>query len=199
MPSAGKGSKIVSVGVSESKVSELISNYGIWTIEDSFTDTNQQNAVEDVISPISFGVDKTSPNGLVRWNAALKVFVILKGGPFIFKTRVRAARVGGSTGESELFFQAQLSVDLGSNWFSTGNSVDLKLDDNKQVEIFFDSSPVEFSKDLLVRQMFARSSLGTNFGSLISGTPSTALISQGVAVSPAAQVTIYRLKDFNYV
>ena len=186
-------------GISESEVNSLIANYGIWEIEDSFTSFDQQDAVEDILTPIDFGGTKTSPNGLVKYDDTGKYFEVLKSGGFFTKTRARAARIGGSAGESELFLQSQFSIDNGSSWINTGNSVDVKLDNSRQVEIFFDFSPVYFPAGVLIRQVFARSSLGTDFGSLISGIPSAPLQALGLSSSPAAQVSIYRLRDFDYV
>lgn len=184
--------------VTTSKVSSMISEYGVWELEDSFTSLDQQDAISDSLSAIDFGDSKTSTNGIIEYDDVNKYFRILKGGALFIKTRARAARIGASTGESELFLQAQISTDNGSSWVSIGNSVDVKIDDARQVEIFFDFSPVEFVKGALVRQVFARSSLGTNFGSLIAGMPSPALSLQGVLPAPAAQVSAYRLKGFNY-
>lgn len=176
----------------------MISEYGIWELEESFTSLDQQDAVTDLLSSIDFGESKTSINGLVEYDDTGKFFKVLKGGAFFFKTRARAARVGASSGESELFLQAQISTDNGASWINIGNSVDVKIDDSRQVEIFFDFSPAEFPSGLLVRQVFARSSLGTDFGSLIAGIPSASLVSQGLSSSPAAQVSVYSLRGFNY-
>ncbi len=67
MPISDKDSLIKSggTGLSEAEVKDLIHNYGIWEIEDTFTSFVQQDAVEDVLTPIDFGDTKTSPNGLV--------------------------------------------------------------------------------------------------------------------------------------
>lgn len=185
-------------GANESRVTELIESYGVWEIEDSFTSFDQQDAAEDVLTPLDFGNAKVSPNGLIEYDNANKYFRVLKSGCYFTKTRARAARIGGSAGESELFLQSQFSIDNGVNWVNTGNSVDVKLDDSRQVEVFFDFSPVYFPAGILVRQIFARSSLGTNFGSLIPGIPSVPLQNLGLSSSPAAQVSVYRLRDFNY-
>lgn len=185
-------------GVAISQVNELISNYGAWELEESFTSLDQQDAISDSLSAIDFGDSKTSTNGIIEYDDVNKYFRILKGGALFIKARARAARIGASLGESELFLQAQISTDDGLTWVSIGNSVDVKIDNARQVEIFFDFSPIELTKGTLVRQVFARSSLGTNFGSLIAGIPSPVLSLQGILPAPAAQVSVYRLKGFNY-
>lgn len=184
--------------ITQSEVSELISNYGIWEIEDSFTSLAQQDAVEDVISPIDFGGAKTTPNGLVSYDDNNKLFTVLKSGAYLVKTRTRLARVGASNGTSEVFLQAQVSVDNGVTWVNNGNSIDVKLQDTDEVDIFFDFSAIYFSAGVKIRQTFARSSTGANFGSAVSGVPSLPLQAAGINSSPSAQVTIYRLRDFNY-
>lgn len=185
-------------GLTERRVSELISSYGIWELEASFTSFDLQNAVEDVISPIDFGTSKTSPNGLVSYEDTTKDFNILKSGAYLVKTRSRLARVGANAGVSEIFLQAQVSTDGGVNWVNNGNSVDVKLQDTDEVEIFFDFSAIFFPLGIRLRQTFARSSLGSNFGSVIAGVPSVPLQNLGLEPSPSAQVSVYRLRDFNY-
>lgn len=189
----------VQIGLSESQVNDLIHEYGTWELEESFTSLVQQDAVEDALTNLDFGATKTSPNGIISYNNTTKVLESLKSGPLLAKTRVRLARVGGSAGTSEVFLQAQSSTDGGSNWVNTGNSADISLKDSEQVEIFFDFAAVYFSTGLLIRQVFARSSTGTDFGSAIAGIPSAPLQALGISSSPAAQVSIYRLRDFNYV
>lgn len=196
MPTSKK--TVMSGVVSESRVNELIRNYGIWVQEESFTSLAQQDAAEDVLTPIDFGESKTSPNGLISYDDTLKSFTSIKGGPFMAKTRCRARRIGGSAGESELFLQAQISTD-NVNWVNTGNPVDIALVDSKVIELFFDFSPVEFTAGLKFRQVFTRSSTGTDFGSFVSGIPSVPLQNLGIGTSPAAQFSVYRLKDYNYV
>lgn len=198
MPSAGIGSRVIGLGVSEGRVNELISDYGAWEIEDTFTSFDQQDAVEDVISPIDFGASKTSPSGLISYDDSTKTFTVLKGGAYLVKTRSRLARVGANAGVSEVFLQAQVSIDGGASWINNGNSVDVRLQDTDEVEIFFDFSAVSFPLGVMLRQTFARSSLGSNFGSAIAGVPSAALQALGLESSPSAQVTVYRLRDFNY-
>lgn len=188
-------------GASINEVNELISQYGVWELEDTFTSFDRQDAVEDVVTPIDFGASKTTPDGLVQYDdsVGVKEFTVLKSGPYFVKTRQRAARIGGNAGESELFVQSQFSVDNSVSWLPNGNSVDLKLDDSKQVEIFFDMSPVFAPAGLKLRQVFARSSEGTDFGSFLPGTPSAALTAAGITDSPAAQISLYKLRGYNYV
>lgn len=195
--------------ITESRAKQLIHNFAGATLEASFTSYTQQDAPYDSVDVISFGDFiagsngvpvaisgvTISENGLIQYNPATKVFTVLKGGYFGVKTRQRAQRVGASAGVSDLFVQAQISINGGASWLPTGNSVDLKLDDDRQVEIFFDFSQVYFPAGVKLRQVYGRSSNGTNFGSLVVGTPSAGLSSAGITVAPSAQVTIYRLNN----
>ena len=176
-----------------------------YTLESVFTSFAQQDAPFDSTSTISFGEFITSPsgvstpivgtatseNGFIQYDTATNEFTVLKSSGFAVKTRQRALRVGGNQGESELFVQAQVSVNGGATWLPTGNAVDIKLDDSRQVEIFFDFSNVILPAGVKLRQIFGRSANGTDFGSLVAGIPSSGLIAAGVTNAPAAQVSVY--------
>lgn len=168
-----------------------------FTIEESFTDQTTQTAITtDSPQIVKFGIAKTSPNGIISIDNT-GVLTILKTGPLSFKSRVNLGRTGAS-GTSILHLWVEGSLD-GITWSILGNSVKVHLDSSTEIDTFFDFTPIYLTKNYKLRTMFARSSLGTNYGDIIQAPLSSGLASYGLAPTPSAQLSVYRSNNWNYV
>lgn len=173
-----------------------LNNHG-FTTEAVFTDfTTQSGSPIDVPKQVKYGVANTSPNGIISVDTAGNV-TILKSGPMFIKSRIRIGRTGAS-GYSDVFVWVEVSINGGASWAVFGNSVDVRLNNASEVEVFFDMSPVALPVGTILRSMFARSSTGDNSGDLVPASPSTTLATYGVPVAPSAQLTVYRSVSYNY-
>lgn len=180
-----------------------ISNKGISgddagaNLHESFVDlTLQTGAPLDTPIQVKYGPAKTSPNSILSIDAA-GTLTILKGGPFLFKSRLRASRSGAS-GTSSLFFWVEISTNGGATWTILGNSIDIRLENANQQDVFFDFSSLTLPKGIKLRSMFARSSTGSDFGDLVPSVPSAALQTYGLPTAPSAQLSIYTNNNYNY-
>lgn len=167
------------------------------TLEASFTDTTTQSGAPiDTPKQVKYGPALTSPSGIVSIDT-LGTLTVLKTGPLFVKSRLRAGRTGAS-GISSIFFWVEISLDGGAVWNIFGNSIDIRLDNSTESDVFFDFSTLFLDKGIKLRSMFARSSTGDNSGDLIPSTPSAALQAYGVPIAPSAQISIYRSRDYLY-
>lgn len=184
------------------KLNEIITDVNAlrrtgWTIEDSFTDfTTQSGSPVDTPVVVKYGAPKTSPNGIVSVDAN-GIFTFHKTATLFAKSRIRAGRTGAA-GYSSIFFWAEISVDGGNTWQIFGNSIDVRLNNSEESDLFFDISAIVFPAGIKFRSMFARSSTGDDSGDLRSSTPSAALQSYGVPIAPSAQISIYRSTTYPY-
>lgn len=168
-----------------------------YPIEAQFTDTTTQVGQLDSPVSIKFGSAGSSTNNLLSIDAN-GIITALKTGPFFGKTRIRAQRTGAA-GTSVLIFYTQISTDGGTNWSVLGNAGTITLENSHETDVFFDMSPITVTTGLKIRQMFSRTSSGTDYGDLVPYTPPAPLIALGVPTVPSAQLTIYRLANYNYV
>lgn len=167
------------------------------TLEASFTDTTTQSGAPiDTPKQVKYGPALTSPSGIVSIDT-LGTLTVLKTGPLFVKSRLRAGRTGAS-GISSIFFWVEIGLDGGAVWNIFGNSIDIRLDNSTESDVFFDFSTLFLDKGIKLRSMFARSSTGDNSGDLIPSTPSAALQAYGVPIAPSAQISIYRSRDYLY-
>lgn len=180
-----------------------ISNKGISgdsagaNLHEAFVDlTLQTGAPLDTPIQVKYGPAKTSPNSILSMDAA-GTLTILKGGPFLFKSRLRASR-SGAAGTSSLFFWVEISTNDGVSWSILGNTIDIRLENANQEDVFFDFSSLTLQKGIKLRSMFARSSTGTNYGDLTPSTPSLALQTYGLTTTPSAQLSVYTSNNYNY-
>lgn len=167
------------------------------TLEVSFTDlTSQLGATADAVKQVKYGPAQTSPTGIVSIDATGNL-TIIKTGPFFIKSRLRIGRTGAS-GVSSIFFWVEISINGGSTWDILGNSIDVKLDNSTESDVFFDFSTLFLNAGIKLRSMFARSSTGDNSGDLLPSVPSAALQAYGVPTAPSAQISIYRARGYPY-
>jgi hypothetical protein len=167
------------------------------TLEVSFTDaTMQSGAPIDTPKQVKYGAPATSPSGIVAIDA-IGNLTVLQTGPLFIKSRLRVGRTGAS-GISSIFFWVEISLDGGVVWNILGNSIDVRLDNSTENDVFFDFSTLFLDKGIKLRSMFARSSTGDNSGDLMPSTPSAALQAYGVPIAPSAQISIYRSRDYLY-
>lgn len=167
------------------------------TLEVSFTDlTIQAGATADTVRQVKYGPALTSPGGIASIDA-VGTLTILKTGPFFIKSRLRIGRAGAA-GVSSIFFWVEISANGGSAWNILGNSIDVRLDNSTESDVFFDFSTLFLNAGIKLRSMFARSSTGNNSGDLLPSVPSAALQAYGVPTAPSAQISIYRSRDYPY-
>lgn len=185
-------------GVQIDDPQEILPFNGTYALEASFTDmAAQSGAPVDTPKTIRIGPPATSSTGLLTVDAA-GIIRVNKAGPYAVKSRARVTRAG-ATGSSQVFFWTEISMNNGGSWITLGNSVCVQLDSSSESQTFFDFSLLDLPAGMLVRQRFARSSLGDNSGDLTPITPSAALITAGAASAPSAQTTVYRVAGFNYL
>lgn len=166
-------------------------------LHDSFVDTTAQSGVAlDTPMQVKYGPAKVSPNSIIDM-AADGTLTVLKGGPFLFKSRLRASRTGAA-GTSSLFFWVEISINGGASWSILGNTIDIRLENANQEDVFFDFSSLTLPKGVKLRSMFARSSTGTNYGDLTPSAPSAALQTYGLTTAPSAQLSVYTSNNYNY-
>lgn len=167
------------------------------TLEVSFTDaTTQSGSPIDTPKQVKYGAALTSPSG-IAFMGADGTLTILKTGPFFIKSRLRVGRTGAS-GVSSIFFWVEISIDGGATWNILGNSIDIRLDNSTESDVFFDFSTLFLNQGIKLRSMFARSSTGDNSGDLMPSSPSAALQAYGVPIAPSAQISIYRSRSYRY-
>lgn len=159
--------------------------------EGVFTSQDTQIGLLDTPKVITYGAGGNSANGHITMSAG-GVVTINTSGYYAFKLRSRITRTGPA-GFSSTFFWAEISIDGGTTWNITGNSVDIKLDSGNEVDIFFDFSPLYFPSGVMLRNSFARNGDNVNDGNLVASAPSAALSGLGVPDSPSAQLTVYRV------
>lgn len=178
-----------------------------YTEEVRFIDlTTQTGGALDAVAPVTLGAGGVSPNGLITMDAS-GVATINKTGPYMIKQNFQVAR-DSPEGNSEVFFQAQISVDNGATWSGLGNSVNRRIDNDKVINIFFDISAIFIPAGAKLRNVWAKSSVGgdpadpstgVNNGLLIHTRPSAALVALGFADAPSAVAVVYKLQGYNYV
>ena len=162
-----------------------------YTLDGSFISEATQVGISDTPKTAVFGAGGVSAGGSTSM-AVSGELEILATGFYALKQRFRASRTGAS-GVSEMFFWAEVSIDGGSNWAVTGNSVDIALDSSNETTVFFDITNIELAAGTKLRSRFSRSSEGTDFGDLSAGVPSAALIALGVPTAPSTQISIYKI------
>lgn len=167
------------------------------TLEATFLDTTTQSgAPVDTPIQVKYGPDSSPGLGIVSMSA-VGTLTILKTGPLFIKSRLRVGRTGAS-GISSVFFWVEISLDDGATWNILGNSIDVRLDNSTESDVFFDFSTLFLTKGTKLRSMFARSSTGNNSGDLMPSTPSATLLAYGVQPAPSAQISVYRSRDYPY-
>lgn len=181
------------------QVDPVLINPVYYIVEQDYVSSIVQNPSSlDVPVQVSYGTGATSTNGIISVDAQGTI-TCLKSGPLFFKTRHRVGRSGAS-GISHVFQWIETSLNGGTTWIKIGNSISVSLDNSNDVAFFFDSTPFFMQAGQKLRSMIARSSLGgSNSGGLLPEQPSAALLALGVNVSPSAQLTIYRLENWNYI
>ncbi len=168
-----------------------------FSLEDSFVDQLTQTlSALDTPQVVKFGVEKTSPNGLVSITSA-GIVTVNKTGPLSFKSRINLGRTGAS-GTSLLHLWVEGSTD-GVTWTILGNAVQVRLDNSTETDTFFDFTPTYFPAGYKLRTMVARSSLGTNAGDVVQSPLSTGLLAYGLLPTPSAQLSVYKSNNWNYV
>lgn len=167
--------------------------------------TTQAGAALDSSTTVLLGNGGTDPEGLVTMDA-FGVVTVNKTGPYMVKQNFQIAR-DTTPGNSEIFFQAQLSVDNGVSWVALGNSVNRRIDNDKVINIFFDISAIFIPAGAKLRNVWAKSSVGgdpndpssgVNNGLLIHTRPSAALLALGFEDAPSAIAVVYKLQGYNY-
>lgn len=166
--------------------------------------TSQLGAGLDLLAPVSLGVGGTDPDGIVTGSGA--VITVNKTGPIMIKQNFQVGR-DSNPGNSELFFQAQVSIDNGVTWTGIGNSANRRITNTTTINIFFDVAPIFVQAGTQFRNVWAKSSvggdpnaptIGVDNGLLLHSSPSAALLALGVEDAPSAIAVIYKLQGYNY-
>jgi hypothetical protein len=179
------------------EIANAINKGGGYSLYESFVDTTSQTGSPiDTPKQVKYGNAKTSPTGILSMDSAGTI-TVLKGGPLLLKSRLRASRTGAA-GTSSLFFWVETSVDNGVTWNILGNSIDIRLENSSQEDVFFDFSSLTLPTGIKLRSMFARSSTGSNYGDLTPSSPSAALQAYGLPIAPSAQLSVYKLNGYVY-
>ena len=171
-----------------------------------FTQLSTQNGPAlDTLETILLGAGGSDPDGIVTV-AANGEITINKSGPLMFKQTFQLAK-GGGAGTVEAFFLAEASADNGATWNPLGASINRRITNQRNINVFFDVSPVFLTAGLKVRNRWCQSSVGgdpsdptvgVDDGSLLYTEPSAALQTAGVQPAPSASAVIYKLNGYNY-
>ncbi len=162
-----------------------------YTPQGTFISGDLQAGALDTPQTITFGAGGTTDDGGATVGAD-GVITVNDSGFWSVKQRFRAGRAGAS-GTSIIFFWAEISTDGGSTWDIIGNSVSIPLESASDTSVFFDLANLQVPAGTKLRNRFARSSTGSDFGDLRVGVPSAALQAAGVPDAPSAQATFYKI------
>lgn len=166
--------------------------------------TTQVGGALNVVAPVTLGVGGTSPNGLVTGSGA--VITINKTGPYMIKQNFQVSR-NSNPGNTEFFFQAQVSTDNGVTWVGIGNAANRRITNTSTISLFFDIAPLFVIAGTQFRNVWAKSSVGGDpnnpttgvaEGILIHTRPSASLVAAGFQDGPSAIAVLYRLEGYNY-
>ncbi len=185
---------------------DKIPNYQYYTEETRFVDlTTQMGGALDVAVTVTLGPGSTSPNGIITGSAGS--LIIEKTGPIMIKQNFQVSR-NSNPGNTEFFFQAQISLDDGVTWFGIGNAANRRITNTSTINLFFDIAPIFVTAGTRFRNVWAKSSTGGDpsdpttgvaEGVLIHTRPSATLLAAGFQDAPSAIAVIYRLEGYNYV
>lgn len=179
------------------EIANAINKGGGYSLYENFIDTTSQTGSPiDTPKQVKYGNAKTSPTGILSMDSSGTI-TVLRGGPLLLKSRLRASRTG-SSGTTSMFFWVESSIDNGTTWGILGNPIDIQLENANQDDVFFDFSSLTLPTGIKLRSMFARSSTGTDYGDLTPSTPSSALQAYGLPIAPSAQLSVYKLNGYVY-
>lgn len=186
---------------------ESIRQNAYYTESGRFLDlTTQAGDTIDTIANVKLGAGGVTPDGLFSCNTNGEL-TALKTGPYMVKQNFQLSRTTPS-GNTEAFFQAQISTDSGTTWVSIGNSANRRIDNSKSVSVFFDFSPLFVAAGSMFRNVWCKSSVGgdpssptvgANNGVLQTTRPSAALIALGIMDVPSAIAVIYKSNTYKYI
>jgi hypothetical protein len=142
----------------------------------------------DVPRNVIYGAGGISNTGVVSV-AANGEIDILKAAAIMFKTRLRAGRVGAA-GVSILIIWGEVSTDGGGSWVQLPNVSSINLSVATDTITFADIVPLTVLPGYKFRIRFARSSLGDNSGDLTPQAQPAGLNFLGPV--PSAYMSIYR-------
>ena len=185
---------------------DKIPNYQYYTEETRFVDlTTQMGGALDVAVTVTLGPGSTSPNGMITGSGGS--LIIEKTGPIMIKQNFQVSR-NSNPGNTEFFFQAQISLDDGVTWLGIGNAANRRITNTSTINLFFDIAPIFVTAGTRFRNVWAKSSAGGDpsdpttgvaEGVLIHTRPSATLLAAGFQDAPSAIAVIYRLEGYNYV
>jgi hypothetical protein len=159
-------------------------------VEGEYRDNTLQTGgpVTDTPRNVIYGAGGVSGTGIVSV-AANGEITILKAAAIVFKTRLRAGRIGAA-GVSVLVVWGEVSVDGGAVWNQLPNVSSINLSASTDTITFLDLIPVLVSIGQKFRIRFARSSAGDNSGDLTPQPLAGGL--SFLAPVPSAYMSIYR-------
>ena len=159
-------------------------------VEGEFRDLTLQTGgpAADVPRNVLYGAGGVTLNGIASVAASGEI-TILKAAPIMFKTRLRAGRIGAA-GVSILIIWGEVSTDGGSVWVQLPNVSSINLSAATDTITFADIVPLTVLPGYKFRIRFARSSLGDNSGDLTPQAQPAGLNFLGAV--PSAYMSIYR-------
>ena len=167
---------------------------------------SQPGAGLDVLDIVTLGPAGSDSEGILTVAANGEV-TVNKAGPLMIKQTFQLAKES-NPGNLEAFFHAEISTDGGTIWTALGTSVNRRIANDATINVFFDISPIFLPAGVMIRNRWAKSSVGgdplaptvgVNDGSLLYTAPSAALLAAGMEASPSAQAVVYKLNGFTYV
>lgn len=170
----------------------------------TLTSTQTINMSTNVDTPFTFDnaigpmpTVNATPSGLIYHKGA-GVIRLDGTGPFFIKTRARVAR-SSNPGTTDFFMVLEAGNELAPGfWQKVGQSTDYKLSDSDSLDVFFDSTPIEFTKNTLLRIVGRLSTAGSNDGYITPGVPDAGMITDGWTSAPSYQVSVYTSQEFDY-
>jgi len=142
----------------------------------------------DVPRNVIYGAGGLSSTGIVNVAANGEINV-LKAAAIMFKTRLRAGRIGAA-GVSILIIWGEVSTDGGVIWTPLPNVQSINLSASTDTITFADIVPLTVLPGYKFRIRFARSSLGDNSGDLTPQAQPAGL--NFIGAVPSAYMSIYR-------
>jgi hypothetical protein len=163
---------------------------GALVVEGEFRDLTLQTGGPALAVPrnVLYGAGGVSSTGIVSV-AANGEITVLKAAAIMFKTRLRAGRVGAA-GVSIVVIWGEVSIDGGANWTTLPNVSSINLSVADDTITFFDIIPVLVAIGQKFRIRFARAAEGNNSGDLAPQPLSGGLAF--LAPVPSAYMAIYR-------
>jgi hypothetical protein len=162
-------------------------------VEGEFRDLTLQTGGPVIAVPrnVIYGAGGVTSTGIASVAASGEI-TILKPAAIMFKTRLRAGRVGAA-GVSIIIIWAEVSTDGGASWVQLPNVSSINLSASTDTITFLDLVPLTVLAGHKFRIRFARAAEGDNSGDLTPQPLAGGL--SFLAPVPSAYMSIYRFSS----